>query len=135
MQTESRNQQEQRLSSVWLYIERPEPPPFPLSLCREPCTVYSILCTSHTYWQRPHNLLEPGAEQLPSASVKTSTQTTVPAVVTANSSLNPGEVSSIPFVFSLCIAFEREEARMEEGWDGATIGDFVCFSVSSRLSD
>lgn len=49
--------------------------------------------------------------------------------------LSPREGNRVPSLFSLSIAFEKEEARVEEGWDGATIGDFVCFSVSSRLSD
>jgi len=48
---------------------------------------------------------------------------------------SPGDGDCVPALFSLGIAFEKEEAGMEAGWDGAAIGDFVCFSVSSRLSD
>lgn len=37
----------------------------------------------------------------------------------------PREGNHVPSLFLLCMAFEKEQPCMEEGWDGATIGDLV----------
>lgn len=45
----------------------------------------------------------------------------------------PLSPAKVPSLFSPCTAFEKE-THMEQGWDRATIGDSVWFSVFSVLS-